>query len=158
MLVILWAWVITSIGLLLGQGYPMGGEMGNPRNRPALLAEHTALCREAQTNGATAYRVAQRYYKGKIVNPSPALGLHYLTKSATLGYPWGMHEYGVALYWGLGLKADREQAKVWLKKAQEAGKVTNPVLVKDIMEEVERPGRPFSPVERSSAFNRYAKD
>ena len=119
--------VLVTAFTSLAQHYPNGVAYSQQKLQQ-LSAEHRELLLEARTNTAAAYKVAIRYYTGKNVNPSPANGLAYLKHAATMTNgvpnPSAIHDYGVATYWGLGMKADQEEGKKLILEACKAANIT----------------------------------
>lgn len=142
--------------------YPSGGGH-TPQQLQRYAAEHQALLLEARTNTATAYKVAVRYYTGKRINPSPANGLAYLKHAATMTNgvpnPTAIHDYGVATYWGLGVKADQEEGKKLILEACKAANITSEEQVKEVVQEATAGSqKPFDPVHRNTRFGYYERD
>ena len=142
------------------QQYPSGGGH-TPAKLQEYKAEHQALLQEARTNSVTAYRVAIRYYTGKRVNPSPSNGLAYLKHAAYMTNApnsLALHDLGVATYWGLGVKADKEEGKKLILKACADSGITKPEEVKQVLDQATYGDKkPFDPVHSNERFIYYER-
>lgn len=142
------------------QQYPSGGGH-TPAKQQQYAAEHQVLLQEARTNSRTAYRVAVRYYTGKRVNPNPTNGLAYLKHAAGMTNSPSIlakHDLGVATYWGLGVKADKEEGKKMIEEACKAANITEATQVKNVMNQATfGDQKPFDPIHRNERFIYYEK-
>ena len=146
-------------GTILAQSYPSGG--GHTKAKLVEFSqEHRALMQEARTNSDTAYRVAVRFYTGKRVNPSPANGLAYLKHAAHMTNSpstLALHDLGVATYWGLGMKADKEEGKKMVEKSCADAGITKPEQVKEVVDQATSGNKPFDPVHQNERFIYYER-
>lgn len=150
-----------ALTTVAAQQYPSGGGH-TPAKLHEYQVENQALLQEARTNSVTAYRVAVRYYTGKRVNPSPVNGLAYLKHAATMTNSpntLALHDLGVATYWGLGMKADKEEGKKMILKACADSGITKPEQVTQILTQATAGStRPFDPVHNNERFIYYERE
>lgn len=151
---------LIALTTVAAQQYPSGGGH-TPAKLQEYKEEHQALLQEARTNSVTAYRVAIRYYTGKRVNPNPSNGLAYLKHAANMTNSpntLAIHDLGVATYWGLGVKADKEEGKKLILKACTDSGITKPEEVKQVLDQATfGDKKPFDPVHSNERFIYYER-
>lgn len=151
--------VVLLCSTVKAQSYPSGG--GHIKVKQVQYSqEHVALMQEARTNSTTAYQVAVRFYTGKRVNPQPANGLAYLKHAAHMTNSpntLAMHDLGVATFWGVGVKEDKEEGKKMVEKACADAGITKPEQVKEVLDQATTGSKPFDPVHRNERFIYYER-
>jgi len=103
------------------------------------------------------YNLAGRLWIGKRVARSEVDSLQKLQAALKQGHALATHDYGVAVYWGLGgLKADKAAGEAWIRRACKLAGVKDE---KTMLEEVTAPnGRVDSPFRCNTLFGRAVAD